>query len=230
MDIGVKIGPDDSTAKITSIEIKLPDDGAIGITLASEYRAGRWAEPSRVRASTALARAIWKAAYTMTMIRGGGESIEEEIEALDDQYYELEASRGWDEPDPGGIDYNCEYDCSCAAQGCCAAEGVKCGTSCPCVRELLEAAREDLARDQAKLVYLESQIHEKQAVLEEAQKVCAAVADKTMTYAISGDAAVTSAATRPCACGCGRPVLSPRPEAKYATGACRVRAHRERAE
>jgi hypothetical protein len=31
---------------------------------------------------------------------------------------------------------------------------------------------------------------------------------------------------RPCACGCGQPVTSPRPEARYATGACRVRAHR----
>jgi hypothetical protein len=39
--------------------------------------------------------------------------------------------------------------------------------------------------------------------------------------------AVTPAVTdRPCACGCGRPVTSPRPEAKYASGACRVRAHR----
>jgi hypothetical protein len=37
----------------------------------------------------------------------------------------------------------------------------------------------------------------------------------------------TSAVTeRPCACGCGQPVTSPRPEAKYATGACRVRALR----
>ena len=39
--------------------------------------------------------------------------------------------------------------------------------------------------------------------------------------------AVTPAVTeRPCACGCGRSVTSPRPEARYATGACRVRAHR----
>jgi hypothetical protein len=35
---------------------------------------------------------------------------------------------------------------------------------------------------------------------------------------------------RLCACGCGQPVTSPRPEAKYATGACRVRAHRERSQ
>jgi hypothetical protein len=41
--------------------------------------------------------------------------------------------------------------------------------------------------------------------------------------------AVTLAVTdRSCACGCGRPVTSPRPEARYATGACRVRAHRAR--
>jgi len=33
-------------------------------------------------------------------------------------------------------------------------------------------------------------------------------------------------AIRRCACGCGQPVTSPRPEARYATGACRVRAHR----
>jgi hypothetical protein len=33
---------------------------------------------------------------------------------------------------------------------------------------------------------------------------------------------------RPCACGCGQPVSSPRPEARYATAACRVRAHRAR--
>jgi hypothetical protein len=40
---------------------------------------------------------------------------------------------------------------------------------------------------------------------------------------------VTPAVTdRLCACGCGRPVTSARPEARYATGACRVRAHRER--
>jgi hypothetical protein len=40
----------------------------------------------------------------------------------------------------------------------------------------------------------------------------------------------TAAVTpRACACGCGEPVTSPRPEARYATGACRVRAHRERA-
>jgi hypothetical protein len=31
---------------------------------------------------------------------------------------------------------------------------------------------------------------------------------------------------RSCACGCGQPVTSLRPEARYATGACRVRAHR----
>jgi hypothetical protein len=41
---------------------------------------------------------------------------------------------------------------------------------------------------------------------------------------------VTSPVTRLCACGCGEPVTSPRPEAKYATGACRVRAHRERSQ
>lgn len=35
--------------------------------------------------------------------------------------------------------------------------------------------------------------------------------------------------TRLCACGCGRAVTSPRREARYATGACRVRAHRARA-
>jgi hypothetical protein len=33
---------------------------------------------------------------------------------------------------------------------------------------------------------------------------------------------------RLCACGCGQPVTSPRPEARYATPACRVRAHRDR--
>ena len=33
-------------------------------------------------------------------------------------------------------------------------------------------------------------------------------------------------ALRLCACGCGRPVTSWRPDARYATGACRVRAHR----
>ncbi len=39
---------------------------------------------------------------------------------------------------------------------------------------------------------------------------------------------VTERALRPCACGCGQPVTSARPEARYATGACRVRAHRAR--
>jgi hypothetical protein len=44
---------------------------------------------------------------------------------------------------------------------------------------------------------------------------------------VTGPHPVTPAVTaRLCACGCGRPVTSPRPEAKYATGACRVRAHR----
>ena len=39
----------------------------------------------------------------------------------------------------------------------------------------------------------------------------------------------TAAVTpRACACGCGQPITSPRPEAKYATGACRVRAYRDR--
>lgn len=38
----------------------------------------------------------------------------------------------------------------------------------------------------------------------------------------------TAPAVRACACGCGQPVTSPRPEARYATGACRVRAHRAR--
>ena len=39
----------------------------------------------------------------------------------------------------------------------------------------------------------------------------------------------TAAGTpRECACSCGQPVTSPRPEAIYATGACRVRAHRAR--
>jgi hypothetical protein len=33
---------------------------------------------------------------------------------------------------------------------------------------------------------------------------------------------------RVCACGCGEMVESSRPEAKYATSACRVRAHRQR--
>ena len=42
------------------------------------------------------------------------------------------------------------------------------------------------------------------------------------------DKVVTLAVTRPCACGCAQPVTSPRPEARYATGACRVRAHRKR--
>lgn len=36
------------------------------------------------------------------------------------------------------------------------------------------------------------------------------------------------ATARYCACGCGRPVPSPRSEARFATGACRVRAHRAR--
>ena len=34
------------------------------------------------------------------------------------------------------------------------------------------------------------------------------------------------ATERLCACGCGWPVTSSRPEAKYATAACRERAHR----
>jgi hypothetical protein len=42
-------------------------------------------------------------------------------------------------------------------------------------------------------------------------------------------APVTPAVTgRLCACGCGQPITSARPEAKYASGACRVRAHRTR--
>jgi len=38
----------------------------------------------------------------------------------------------------------------------------------------------------------------------------------------------TPAVTKLCACGCGQPITSPRPEARYATGTCRVRAHRTR--
>ncbi len=45
----------------------------------------------------------------------------------------------------------------------------------------------------------------------------------------AGTGTVTPAATgRFCACGCEQPVTSPRPEAKYATGACRVRVLRRR--
>ncbi len=44
---------------------------------------------------------------------------------------------------------------------------------------------------------------------------------------IQAESGETPPATeRLCACGCGWPVTSPRPEAKYATAACRVRAHR----
>ena len=32
-----------------------------------------------------------------------------------------------------------------------------------------------------------------------------------------------------CACGCGKPVSGARSDAQYATGACRVRAHRRKA-
>jgi len=39
---------------------------------------------------------------------------------------------------------------------------------------------------------------------------------------------VTADVTRACACGCGQRVLSSRPEARYASNACRVRAHRSR--
>jgi hypothetical protein len=41
---------------------------------------------------------------------------------------------------------------------------------------------------------------------------------------------VTAGVSKLCACGCGRLVTSARPEAKYATGACRVRAHRAKTE
>ncbi len=41
--------------------------------------------------------------------------------------------------------------------------------------------------------------------------------------------AVTAGVTRSCECGCGAPVTSARPEARYASPACRVRAHRARA-
>jgi hypothetical protein len=48
-----------------------------------------------------------------------------------------------------------------------------------------------------------------------------------LDHLLDGEDDVTPSVTvRACACGCGQPVTSPRPEARYATGACRVRAHR----
>jgi hypothetical protein len=45
---------------------------------------------------------------------------------------------------------------------------------------------------------------------------------------IAVTAGVTPRSGKLCACGCGQLVTSPRPEAKFATPACRVRAHRAR--
>lgn len=50
-----------------------------------------------------------------------------------------------------------------------------------------------------------------------------------ISRAAEAAAAVTPAVTRLCGCGCGQPVTSARPEARYASPACRVRAHRARA-
>lgn len=49
-----------------------------------------------------------------------------------------------------------------------------------------------------------------------------------LSLARSGYEVTPDVTARSCACGCGQPVISPRPEARYATGACRVRAHRNR--
>lgn len=43
-----------------------------------------------------------------------------------------------------------------------------------------------------------------------------------------GEPVTVAVTTRVCDCGCGLPIPSSRPEARYATGACRVRAHRVR--
>jgi hypothetical protein len=45
--------------------------------------------------------------------------------------------------------------------------------------------------------------------------------------AAQGASIIQEKMPRLCACGCRQPVTSPRPEAKYASGACRVRVHRD---
>ncbi len=64
--------------------------------------------------------------------------------------------------------------------------------------------------------------------MSEAADIVIATADKIRPMLDTANA-VTPDVTRPCACGCGQSVTSARPEARYASTACRVRAHRARA-
>jgi hypothetical protein len=85
--------------------------------------------------------------------------------------------------------------------------------------------------DRKKLAGLKRDLEGEQAELEADEDTALLAARKVIDFLLSGVKSVTPpvtepGTTRPCACGCGQPVTSPRPEAKYATGACRVRVHR----
>jgi hypothetical protein len=208
--------------------------------------------PSRDTIVAGLVDLAQAASYAATMLvqeaeglERRAEELEDEIEGQESDIEELEASLDEAEPDEtacwksgrrrGTGDYRCD---ECRGRD-------DCTLTCPCVTEALEAeraaGRASLAREQEKLAGLRKELEDLNVRLEFAERESVETAE-SMNLSVLIGPAVTPSVTRPrpipatpavtparpCACGCGQPITSPRPEARYATGACRVRAHRAR--
>jgi hypothetical protein len=114
------------------------------------------------------------------------------------------------------------YSAACADDRC----------TCPCTGTCAETAGKERAELQAELAQAEGARETMRSLRRDLESLTGDDDDWAIVAPgwLFGPQSVTPPVTqRPCVCGCGQPVTSPRPEAKYATGACRVRAHRDRA-
>lgn len=134
---------------------------------------------------------------------GAADAIFEELDAIDEETDSLRDRAGFLQEELDGLG---EEDGNDAGE-----------------REQLETTRTRLLAEINALEYVSHQLGR---IIEDDYHL----RDIILPGYLFGSPVTASVTERLCACGCGRPVTSPRPEARYAAGACRVRALRERRE
>jgi hypothetical protein len=227
MEISIEISPridEHGTGSVFHVET----DDVNGNDLTVRLQALR--PVTRQECVDALYRATTRLLMATMVIAGESERLPEQIRELEDEDERLadEMDKA-EEAEQAGVScaYDCDYECECSGRGCCAPEGTQCTDACACVAELKARARRET--EQARTAW-ETARRELDAARARLAEVLGASIRYVDTF--HGDKthdAVTAPVTeRLCACGCGQQVTSQRPEAKYATGACRVRAHRAR--
>ena len=212
INLNLDAGPDDSVGKVTGAEFTWPGPGSDGDRCSLNVNFSHWATgtgPSRAALITALSEVVEMATYGIQMLWMQAEGVETRIERLEESIEDQREKA--DEAAFSPEDYLCE---SCPDEGECPA----------CAAD----AQADLARERGKLAALEQELESLLAEAEASDVLAQKIGQKIARQAAFGnEAPVTSPVTRQCAReGCGLPVSSPRPEALYCSGRCRVAAHR----